>query len=97
MMTDPNGRQHRSILQRIAHRAMLQRGLVPDFPPQALAELDRIHGPATQAEKSTRDQEEQPSEAMGSTLQRCWFESPYASSARTKNACLRGRYVEVST
>ena len=54
-MTDTDDRQHRSILQRIAHRAMLERGLVPDFPPQALAELDGIHGPATRAEKSTRD------------------------------------------
>ena len=34
---------------------MLERGLVPDFPPQALAELDEIHGPATRAEESTRD------------------------------------------
>jgi exoribonuclease-2 len=54
-MTDTNDRQHRSILQSIAHRAMLERGLVPDFSPQALSELDAIHGPATQAEGSTRD------------------------------------------
>jgi len=55
MMTDTGDRQHRSILQRIARRAMIERGLVPDFPPQALAELDGIHGPATHAEESTRD------------------------------------------
>ncbi len=54
-MTDPTIQQHRSILRGIAHRAMLQRGLVPDFPPEALAELDGIHGPATQAEGSMRD------------------------------------------
>jgi exoribonuclease-2 len=54
-MTDTDDRQNRSILQRIAHRAMLEKGLVPDFPPQALAELDGIHTPATQAEGSTRD------------------------------------------
>ncbi len=54
-MTDTDDRQHRSILQRIAHRVMLERGLVPDFPLQALAELDEIHGPATRAEESTRD------------------------------------------
>src|SRR5664280_1153372 len=54
-MTDTDDRQHRSILQRIAHRAMLERGLVPDFPVEALAELDGIHGPATRAEESTRD------------------------------------------
>ncbi len=54
-MMDADDRQHRSILQRIAHRVMLERGLVPDFPLQALAELDKIHGPATRAEGSTRD------------------------------------------
>jgi VacB/RNase II family 3'-5' exoribonuclease len=54
-MTDIGDRQHRSILQRIAHRAMLARGLVPDFPVQAIAELDGIHGPATRTEESTRD------------------------------------------
>ena len=51
-MTDTDDRQYRSILQRIAHRAMLERGIVPDFPPQALVELDGIHGPAMQAEGS---------------------------------------------
>ena len=55
MMTDLDNRQHRSILRRIAHRAMLERDLVPDFPLQALAELDGIHGPATRTEESTRD------------------------------------------
>lgn len=55
MMMDTGDRQHRSILQRIAHRAMLERGLVPDFPLRALAELDGIHGPATPGEESTRD------------------------------------------
>ena len=54
-MTDPAGRSHRSILRAIAHRAMLERGLVPDFPIEALAELDQIHGPATRTEESTRD------------------------------------------
>jgi VacB/RNase II family 3'-5' exoribonuclease len=55
MMTDTDDRQHRAILQRIAQRAMLERGLVPDFPPQALAELDGIHGPAPRVGESTRD------------------------------------------
>ena len=55
MMTDIDDRQHRSILQRIAHRAMLERGLVPDFTVRALAELDEILGPATRTEESTRD------------------------------------------
>jgi exoribonuclease-2 len=54
-MTDTDDRQHRLILQRIAHRVMLEKGLVPDFPLQALAELNGIHGPATRSEGSTRD------------------------------------------
>jgi exoribonuclease R len=54
-MTDKNDRQHRSLSQTIAHRAMVERGLLSDFSPQALAKLDGIHGPATGAEKSTRD------------------------------------------
>jgi exoribonuclease R len=54
-MTDTNDRQHRSILQRIAHRVMLERRLAPAFPPQALADLDEIYGPATRVDKSTRD------------------------------------------
>jgi VacB/RNase II family 3'-5' exoribonuclease len=54
-MTNTDDRKHRSILQEIAHRAMLERGLSPDFPVQALAELDKILGPATRTEESTRD------------------------------------------
>ena len=54
-MTDPDGRSQRSILRAIAHRAMLARGLAPDFPPPALAELEAIQGPATRAEGATRD------------------------------------------
>ncbi|HUS96366.1 MAG TPA: RNB domain-containing ribonuclease [Hyphomicrobiaceae bacterium] len=54
-MTNTDDRKHRSILQRIAHRAMLERGLFPDFPVQALVELDRITGPAKRPEESTRD------------------------------------------
>ncbi len=34
-----NGKQHRAILQRIARRVMLARGLLPDFSAEALAEL----------------------------------------------------------
>jgi len=52
---DINNRQHRFILRSIAHRAMLERGLFPDFSPHALAELDGIRVAATRAEESTRD------------------------------------------
>src|ERR1035437_2501909 len=54
-MMPTEDRQHRTILQRIAHQAMVEKGLVPDFSPQALAELDRIQGPATAPNGSTRD------------------------------------------
>src|SRR5437867_1096165 len=54
-MTDTHDTKRRSLLQGIARRAMLERGLLPDFPLQVIAELDGIHGPATRAEKSTRD------------------------------------------
>ncbi|MCA9758414.1 MAG: RNB domain-containing ribonuclease [Candidatus Eisenbacteria bacterium] len=42
---EPN-RQHRSILQEIAHRAMLERGLEPDFPPAAAKELGALPAPS---------------------------------------------------
>ena len=44
MHTD--GQQHRALLQSIANRAMLERGLLPDFSAAALAELDKIQAPA---------------------------------------------------
>lgn len=54
-MTDRRDRQQRSILRSIAHRAMLARGLLPEFSPEARAQLDGIHEPATRAQESTRD------------------------------------------
>jgi exoribonuclease-2 len=39
----------------IAQRAMLERGLLPDFSAQALAELDKIQAPATMNGKPLRD------------------------------------------
>src|SRR4030042_2736356 len=44
--TTHNGTQHRVILQNIAHRAMLERGLLPDFSAAVLAELGRMKSPA---------------------------------------------------
>jgi VacB/RNase II family 3'-5' exoribonuclease len=37
-----NEKNHRSILENIAYHAMLERGLLPDFSPEVLAELDRL-------------------------------------------------------
>ena len=44
--TPHTDQQHRAILQGIAQRAMLERGLLPDFSAAALAELARIQAPA---------------------------------------------------
>ncbi len=44
-----NNSHHRAILQNLAHHAMLERGLLPDFSKEALAELDRIQSPVMQA------------------------------------------------
>jgi exoribonuclease-2 len=49
------GQQHRAILQRIARKVMLQRGLLPDFPAEALGELDRIQPPPTTGDGQIRD------------------------------------------
>jgi ribonuclease R len=50
-----NDQQHRAVLQNIAHRAMLERGLLPDFSAEALAELDGIQSPATMKGEPVRD------------------------------------------
>lgn len=54
-MTSADDRQHRSILQRIARQAMLERGLLPDFSAQAVDELNKISGAATASGESIRD------------------------------------------
>jgi exoribonuclease-2 len=48
-------KQQRAILQNIARRAMMERGLLPDFSPEALAELDRIQAPAVANGGAIRD------------------------------------------
>ena len=48
-------KDHRAILQNIAHRVMIDRGLLPDFSPEALAELNRIQSPASSSDVSVRD------------------------------------------
>jgi len=50
-----NDKQHRAILQSIAHRAMIERGLLPDFSADALAELARMTAPAATTDESIRD------------------------------------------
>jgi VacB/RNase II family 3'-5' exoribonuclease len=53
-MTNDSTR-HRTILRKIARRAMIERGLLPDYSPEALAELNGIHAAPTGAEESVRD------------------------------------------
>jgi exoribonuclease-2 len=48
-------KQHRAILQRIARTAMLERGLLPDFSVEALAELAVVQAPATMDGEKVRD------------------------------------------
>ena len=50
-----NDKQHRAILQSIAERAMLERGLLPDFSAEALAELAKIQAPAEMNREAVRD------------------------------------------
>lgn len=52
---DTNTKSHRDILKRIARRAMINRGMFPDFSPEVLIELDKINAPATRTEEPIRD------------------------------------------
>jgi len=54
-MTDSNDKHQRFFLRHIARRAMIEKGLAPDFPASALAELAHIPGPAMPAGTSSRD------------------------------------------
>jgi exoribonuclease II len=51
-MKVPNGVND---LRAIAHKAMIARGLEPDFPPDAIRQLNGIQGPAHQTDTSIRD------------------------------------------
>src|SRR5712671_2720127 len=53
MATTPGSRKNE--LQRIARDAMLQRGLLPDFSPQVLAETARMRTAATASDAEIRD------------------------------------------
>lgn len=48
--------QHNSaVLQKIARQAMVERGLLPDFPPQVISEVSGITGPAKEDNNNIRD------------------------------------------
>jgi exoribonuclease-2 len=55
-----NNNQHRALLQRIARRAMLDRGLLPDFSAEALSELGHIKMPAIMNHEPVRDLRDLP-------------------------------------
>src|SRR6202011_1716814 len=42
-------------LPAIAHKAMIDRGLEPDFPPDAIQQVNGIQGPARETDRSIRD------------------------------------------
>ena len=50
-----NAKQHRAILESIARKVMLERGLLPEFSSAALAELEKIQPPAVLNGEPTRD------------------------------------------
>jgi VacB/RNase II family 3'-5' exoribonuclease len=50
-----NQKQHRAILESIAHRVMLERGFLPDYSSAVLAELDQIQAPAVMNGQPVRD------------------------------------------
>jgi exoribonuclease-2 len=50
-----DARKSRNVLQQIARRVMVERGLAPDFSPAAMAELSAITGPAGKPAAATRD------------------------------------------
>ncbi len=55
-----NDLRHRAILRSIAKRAMIERGLLPDFSTEALAELSAIQAPARMNGRAIRDLRELP-------------------------------------
>jgi VacB/RNase II family 3'-5' exoribonuclease len=50
-----NDQNHRAILKRIAHRVMLERGLLPDFSSEALAELGWLQATSPTNGETVRD------------------------------------------
>ena len=51
---------HHAILQDIARQAMLERGLLPDFSAEVIAEIGRIQAPAAMDNQSVRDLRDLP-------------------------------------
>ncbi len=54
-ITHGEDRQHRGLLERIARQAMFERGLLPDFSPEALAELGKMSEPGAEGDAPILD------------------------------------------
>lgn len=54
-MVERSKEQHHNILERIARHAMVERGLDPMFPNEAISQLNRIQHPASLEVKGVRD------------------------------------------
>lgn len=54
-MTVKNTEQHHNILERIARRVMVERGLDPLFPSEVISQLNKIQGPASLEVEGVRD------------------------------------------
>jgi ribonuclease R len=52
---NPHDQNHHALLEGIARKAMLAKGLLPDFSPEAIAELERIQAPAAIPDGAARD------------------------------------------
>jgi VacB/RNase II family 3'-5' exoribonuclease len=52
---DPRHCNHGDMLGELAHQAMIDRGLEPDFPPEALRQVEAITAPADERDTSIRD------------------------------------------
>src|SRR6185436_7725976 len=48
-------RKHEQLLDELAHAAMIDNGLAPDYEPDVLRQVDGIHGPARDPDNSIRD------------------------------------------
>jgi exoribonuclease-2 len=55
VFVNTNEKHHRAILQSIAHRVMLERGLLPDFSSAVFNELERLQKPISKPEQFSVD------------------------------------------
>ena len=51
----PASKPHREQLREIAEKAMVARGLLPDYSPEALAELAKLQPPTADGQEAVRD------------------------------------------